>query len=323
MNLQSKLQSSISYFFSLDVAKQYRLAFSGGKDSHALLGVYLLARQQGLQLDVDVVFSDTYLEDPILYKLIDTMFSFLAKQNVICTKVKPKETYWFSQFVYGFPVPHHHLRWCTQKLKIEPMKSKRIPLTGRHLGESTARDHSLKKSTCASSECGTDKIIKSLDPISDWTNCDVWDFLAEYESVCFPAETFNLLQQTYDLHEDAKGSLRMGCIFCPVVARSTLKRNPTTTDEALAIRDILEELARAPRLASPRIDKTGKVYSGAIHIKYRRLAWAKLPFTWLEENNYLTAVERSRIADLLKSDYCYPKTYKKEFIDAQHIKMTY
>lgn len=222
--LLNKIAGAIAIFDSLDLSQKYHLAFSGGKDSHALLIVFLVW-QKIRQVNTDnfvVLFADTLLETQSLYSLITAIEETV--KTVKIQRVYPQHSYWWYQFAYGVPVPSKFNRSCTNYLKVMPMQKNGKAITGRHFGESEVRDARL--SSCSSGECGTDKIKSSYDPIVNFRNCDVWDliFFADYSGVLYEG-VLNALHSTYNQSEDKSGSLRMGCFMCPVAGRSTIVKN--------------------------------------------------------------------------------------------------
>ena len=313
---------AIDNFVTLSPQQRYTLNFSGGKDSHVLLGIYLLyLKLNHTPLDLVVKFADTELESKDLYCVVEKAESWAELNQIAMMRVKSDKSYWFIQYALGYPVPTHFARWCTGRLKIDPLEKaprgqKRTPITGRHLGESSVRDKRLK-SGCTSGECGTDKIKKSIDPILHFTNCMVWDSLFYFDGIVLPKSSFDYLSQMYKQQETTKeGSLRMGCFHCPVVAIKTLEKNvqnSTLTEEGLQIRYHLEELRAAKRINNPRTKK-----AGAIHIEDRRKSWQGLDKDYLLKENYITQQDIDLIDETLKSDYAYPPLYKKEWIDQQH-----
>lgn len=106
----------------------YILNFSGGKDSTAML-LKLLEKKKPIDY---IVFSDTGVEYPEIYKHIDKINQFLKSFNKKITVVRPKFT--FIQYLtiykrkrgkekglpYGFPT--YKNRWCVGMLKIMPIK---------------------------------------------------------------------------------------------------------------------------------------------------------------------------------------------------------
>ena len=245
--LNIKLKDTFKIFDSLPLDKSYQLNFSGGKDSHALLISYLLwQKYREKTLDVVVSFSDTYLEEDSLYVVIENIESFLSGQ-IPFTRKLPEHSYWYYQFGLGFPVPNHRNRWCTQHLKVRPLGHDRINLTGRHFGESIKRDQRL---SCSSGECGVDMIKDSYDPIVHFRDCDVWDLIFYADGTILYEGVFDLLKSTYNQNTKETGSLRMGCIMCPVVGMNNLINN--NSEPNIQLREILEELRECDRIRTSR-----------------------------------------------------------------------
>jgi 3'-phosphoadenosine 5'-phosphosulfate sulfotransferase (PAPS reductase)/FAD synthetase len=332
--LSQKIEASLGVLASLPPNK-YTLAYSGGKDSTALVGLLFRAQRLKIPLpDIEVLFADTRLETEALYALVSQIETFCQSRGVSFRRVTPANSYWQIQFVWGYPIPSYNRRWCTNYLKIKPQKKGpgAISITGRHYGESSARDTRLKKAAgCSSGECGADKLTDSIDPILPWRNCDVWDFLFLAEEVGdLPDGIFNGLQSTYQAHESKAGSLRMGCFMCPVIGKSTLASNHDP--EGMIFREALDALAERTRLRSPKsLTQThfkGKPIPpdrllGPIAIWERRAAWAALPQQILVDRGYLANEEIGIITAALQSDYAYPKSYSREWIDSEHARLGY
>ena len=310
--LTNLIAEAILVFDKLDKSKQYYLAFSGGKDSHVLLAIYLLYKKifKVNNFDCIILFSDTRLETDDLYQLIVKIEKFLKDKEII-ERVYPENNYWYYQFVYGYPVPTNFNRWCTNELKVKPMKkSKKIAITGRHLGESKNRDETLKKENCSSGECGIDKVKQSIDPLLHFRDCDIWDLLFYTDNSILYNGVLNTLKQTYNGKENKRGSLRMGCFMCPVVGISTIAKNNDI--EGLEIRKTLEKLRKARRINSQKTKNLG-----AIYIEDRRVIWNELNKEILLRRGFISEQEIKEIDELLKTE-CYPKTYKKEWISSEH-----
>lgn len=326
VELTTKEQDSFNILDELLISnnnKPLLVTFSGGKDSTCLLGLlikYISLRE--INVNIEVAFADTYLEDPQLYQYINTIETYLKEKSIKFSKVSNTNSYWYYQFIKGYGVPSWKLRWCTSYLKIRPIdkiKKGKIVLTGRHYGESITRD--LKLKSCGTTDCGIDKIKSSVDPIINWSNCDVWDhiFLLETQGY-LPQNTFNTLDNIYSPElTDSKGSLRMGCAFCPVISINTLKTN-NIDSTILLTRELLEELRLCTLLHSPK-SKNKNRRSGPINIFDRRRIWNKLPKDELIKLGYMTVEESNYISDkLFMSDYeCYPSNYSKEYIQEQHL----
>ncbi len=79
------------------------------------------------------------------------------------------------------------------------------------------------------------------------------------------------------------------------------------------IRMHLEELRQARRIKNQRTKK-----NGAIYVVDRRINWQTLDKQYLLDNNWITQQDIAAIDESLLSDYSYPPTYKREWIDEQH-----
>ncbi len=322
MGLEEKIERSYEYLDALDPSLEYILAFSGGKDSHVLLGLYLeWCRIRGKQLKAKVVFSDTGLEVGKLYNLIECVDKALkGRMEFVITKPPIDKTYWVVQFGYGYPVPTYRNRWCTNNLKVRPMRGiQGLPLTGVHKGESKQRD---KRLSCSQGECGiTD--INGLAPLQEWRNCDVWDYITIYlDDILYQGCCDNIMS-LYEISESTSGSLRMGCFHCPVVVTKRIEENITkgiVPSYTTQVRQLLEELRGARRIHAPnRRMKSGDPMPGSIYIEDRRAIWSKLSVykERLVRDGFMTDAEYQLTTELLAKG-AYPKTYPQEWILSEH-----
>lgn len=323
-----KVVASLDILRHLGKNKQFQISFSGGKDSHALLALWLLAKKLGIWLPpVTVVFADTGLEHQPLIKQVDIIFAFCQEQRITAEKRVSPKSFWHYLLVFGYPVPDHRIRWCTGKLKTDLIDEKsRVSLTGAHYGESSHRDQQLKKRACGGDSCGTDKIVSRIDPIFRWDNDDVWSFLLITDGYLFPEGTFNNLNNIYETTvPNEKGSLRMGCVMCPVIAKNTAYQNFKSgliDEKVLETRLFIEQLREGKRINNPKKRKDGKHTKGSIHIEERRKFWLNFGYSGCKKHflwNRWISLEDCRLIDkALQSDYSYPPTYSREWIDSEH-----
>lgn len=87
---------------------------SGGKDSSAL-AVYLLDRVP----EMEYFFCDTGAELPETYEYLDKLESALGKP-IARLNARKGFDHWFD--VYRGALPSPTMRWCTRKMKIEPIE---------------------------------------------------------------------------------------------------------------------------------------------------------------------------------------------------------
>ncbi len=236
------------------------LAFSGGKDSSlvALLVTEMIKRRSIKDVEVDVVFSDTLMELPPFGENATALLSHITDVSaehelpIRTHTVTPPvdQRFWFLIIGKGYPPPHNHFRWCTDRLKILP--SKRVMknivgtgstvLTGVRFGESDNRDSRLKVGMCSKddSECGQgvwlngdSKIgIPGLAPIAHWRTCKVWDFLMMADGLW--GWPFKSLSRMYG---DSPAT-RFGCWMCTLVKEDKALKAVTANAEWAHLTDL-------------------------------------------------------------------------------------
>src|SRR6266702_1795771 len=94
-------------------AVRHVLGISGGKDS-AALAVYLRDRMP----QMEYFFCDTGAELPETYDYLKRLAAFLGKPITYLNSGKTFD-HWLS--VYRGMLPSPQMRWCTRKMKIEPL----------------------------------------------------------------------------------------------------------------------------------------------------------------------------------------------------------
>jgi 3'-phosphoadenosine 5'-phosphosulfate sulfotransferase (PAPS reductase)/FAD synthetase len=320
--LDALVQESLDIFNILfQRSGKFALSFSGGKDSHALLAVYIYwMKITGKKLDMVVVFADTKLESRNLMATLDRVEKFCSDFDIEFIRTQPLRSFWMLLFGWGYPLPSWKLRWCTRALKVQPIERiKRITLTGVHYGESARRDHSISKralnsSGCGSNECGATEIKDRIEPIVNWRNCHVWDWIAEAELLhgCLPEGTLNDLQSIYVVAQDEHGSTRMGCEMCPVIAKSTLQEKADkgiSSQLGLTLRGILDQLIEAKRLPCP------KGGHGAIHVDERIKVWVQIrPLLPQMVDAGLIAESDILEVELALKNRTYPPSYSSDHV---------
>lgn len=189
--------------------KGFFLAFSGGKDSQCL---YHIAKQAGVKFEAH--YSLTTQDPPELVK-------FIKRQYPDVVIDRPKMNFRQLCLKKGL-LPTRTSRFCCADLK-ETNGANTVTLTGVRRAESARRskrnefevsNHKYSgtidqfnrvRETDFACIGGKDKII--INPIIDWTDDDVWDYLNNVAKVphC----------ELYD-----EGWKRIGCIFCPMARKS-------------------------------------------------------------------------------------------------------
>ena len=189
MTLQDKINHAIEVLKKAEkLALKYsdegfHLAFSGGKDSQV---IYELAKMAGVKFKA--YFYKTSV-DP------KPLLSFIRINYPDVIWIRPEMTM-FQLILKKKNLPTRKSRFCCEYLK-EKQGLNRVVIIGIRKAESTQR----KKRIEFTSECkgGCDKNLLSI--ILEWTDSDVWRFLAMRDIfVC----------------SEYKRRRRIGCIGCPM-----------------------------------------------------------------------------------------------------------
>lgn len=177
------MQVAIGRLREYEPPEGYYLAFSGGKDS---VTIKALADMAGVKYDAH--YNITNVDPPELVQ-------FIKREHPDVMRERPKITMWRMIVKNGMP-PTRMVRYCCKYLK-ETGGEGRLTVTG------VRQQESFKRSKRQLREAGWDNKKKQyLNPIIDWSDADVWEFIHRYNvPYCF----------LYD-----EGWKRLGCIGCPM-----------------------------------------------------------------------------------------------------------
>ncbi len=209
---------SIDRLKAFEPPEGYYLAFSGGKDSQC---IYHLAMEAGVKFDAH--YSLTTVDPPELVQ-------FIKKNYPNVEVIRPKETMW-QLIPRKLMPPTRIVRYCCDVLK-EGGGNGRVTVTGVRWAESARRKQwgimTLNAQTKKQIKLMNDNeesrklleqcVMKSkhvLNPILDWKDEDVWEYLNSrgLPHCCL-----------YD-----QGYKRLGCIGCPMNSNAVqeLEKYPT------------------------------------------------------------------------------------------------
>lgn len=207
------------------------VSFSGGKDSTVVLQHVVAAMKGETEKKLIIVNSDTLMEIPYFQDYVDRVKGRLGdyiKQagiNAEVATVHPiiKDSFWVSVLGKGYPAAHMGFRWCTGKLKIEPIvKFTRQAVSGHTFtvfvgvrsAESALRARIYKKK---------DYKPNHYAPILDWTSHDIWEYLMTEPCPWGDhTELINVYKYSSDecVYGEAQGvcvgNARYGCWPCPL-----------------------------------------------------------------------------------------------------------
>jgi DNA sulfur modification protein DndC len=213
------------------------VTFSGGKDStcSVVIALETALEHPGEVKRIDVIYADTMIEIPTIHQYALSFLNNLRSLSrleglpLYCHVALPavEQRFWVRLLGRGYPPPHQKFRWCTRRLKIEPIehrlkrfvqRNRTVIVTGVRFGESKERDRRLMQSCSRGGECGQGLWFQYssrleagyLAPLIDWKDCDVWDFLL-FIAPGLGYQT-SQLQNIYNGHQT-----RFGCWMCTVV----------------------------------------------------------------------------------------------------------
>jgi DNA sulfur modification protein DndC len=231
------------------------IGFSGGKDSTAVTRLVFealaeLPQDQRLK-PVFIVSSDTLVETPLVVNLIrealDKMRDAAAELGLpiqVAQPVTPRldQTFWVNLIGKGYPAPTRQFRWCTERMKIDPVSEfitekvaaygEVVVVLGSRLQESSSRAQVMRKHRIDGSRLARHTSLPNayvFTPIDQWSADDVWEYLFSG-----PAPWGGDHQALFDLYKDSNagecplvidtstpscGNSRFGCWTCTVVTK--------------------------------------------------------------------------------------------------------
>ena len=233
--------------------RPWLVGFSGGKDSTMLASlvfeVVMSIPAPQRKKPVSVVCTDTRVEIPAIAEMIEGSLDRMRKcslqdgLNIDVNLLKPtfEKSFWVNIIGRGYPPPNRVFRWCTQRMKIDPVNSfvrQRIGHWGEailHLGARRA-ESSTRAQTMAGREARNGlrrhpdlPRVWVSNPIEFLSTEDVWAYLLQNRN---PWGNDN--RPLYKLYASASngecpiqidtstpscGNSRFGCWTCTVVPR--------------------------------------------------------------------------------------------------------
>lgn len=270
------------------------VSFSGGKDSTTVLQL-VMAAIAGTGKKLYIVTADTMMEIPYFQNYVDGVRRRLQKYikdncldaEVVTVKPKAKDSFWVSVLGKGYPAAHMGFRWCTGKLKIDPITQFTRQVTagktytvfvGVRSAESKLRARIYKQK---------DYKPNHYAPILDWSAHDVWEYLLT--EPC-PWGEHSELVNVYKYSSDecvygekqgvCIGNARYGCWACPLQKSTQLDMigMHTGDDRYQELKSFKEGLVGTANRSAyrSRIRRNGSVGTGPFLVKIRQQLFANL-----------------------------------------------
>ena len=233
------------------------IGYSGGKDSTAALQLVWLALKELpkslLKKKVHIINTDTMVESPVISKWVENSLKIMNEQSekeglpFVTHRLTPEDnnTYWVNLLGRGYPFPRKKIRWCTDRLKIQPVNKfvknkiakhgEIILVLGTRKAESANRARTMEfyekqrvRELLSPNPTMANELVFS--PLEDWNDNDVWVFLMQYNNpwgysnkelltLYRGATADNECPMMVQKDLPSCGKSRFGCWVCTMVSR--------------------------------------------------------------------------------------------------------
>jgi len=237
----------------LNDERPWLVGFSGGKDS-TMLASLVFDAILSLPTDrrtkpISVVCTDTRVEIPAIVEMVEGTLERMRRcslqhdLNIDANLLKPtvEESFWVNIIGRGYPPPNRTFRWCTQRMKIDPVNlfvQQRVGHWGEailHLGARRA-ESSTRAQTMAGRQTRNGlrrhpdlPRVWVSNPIEFLTTEDVWAYLLQKPNPwggdnrplykLYASASNGECPIQIDTSTPSCGNSRFGCWTCTVVER--------------------------------------------------------------------------------------------------------
>lgn len=318
------------------------IGYSGGKDSTATLQLVWMALEEVPELyrrkTVHIINTDTLVESPVISqwarKSLEHMQKAADEQKLpFETHILHPDynnTFWVNLLGKGYPFPRKKFRWCTDRLKIEPVNTfikKKIAehgevilVIGTRKAESENRRRHMEyyetkrvRELLSPNPTLANELVFS--PLEEWEDDDVWLFLMQYKNpwgysnqklltLYRGASKDNECPIMYEKDLPTCGKSRFGCWVCTMVeSDKSMEAMITNDDEKAWMSPMLEFRDYFGDEQKDRDRRQFRRRNGKLSGSYQRLYHG--PYTketrkeWLEE---LLEVQKT-VRELCPNEY--------------------
>jgi DNA sulfur modification protein DndC len=249
-----QIRNSLQQLY-LDDPRPWLVGFSGGKDSTLVAALVfdavLSVPPERRTKPVAILCTDTRVEIPAIAEGVESTlyrmrrFSEQHQLNVEAHLLKPppEQSFWVNIIGRGYPPPNRVFRWCTQRLKIDPVTTfVQQRLQNGHWGEAILHlgARRAESSTRAQTMAGREKRnglnrhpdlprVWVSNPIEFLTTEEVWAYLLQKPNPwggdnralykLYASASNGECPIQIDTSTPSCGNSRFGCWTCTVVER--------------------------------------------------------------------------------------------------------
>lgn len=297
------------------------IGYSGGKDSTATLQLVWYALKElssnKRKKTVHIMHTNTLVESPVVSKWAYDSIKIMqekAKEDGLPFEThiltpENDQTYWVNFIGRGYPFPRKKLRWCTDRLKIQPVNrfiqskiaehGEIILVIGTRKAESQNRARTMAKykklrvrELLSPNPSLTNELVFS--PLEDWSDNDVWAFLMQYRNpwgysnkdlltLYRGATADNECPIMHEKNLPTCGKSRFGCWVCTMVEQDKSMAAMIMNDEEKAwmtpLLDFRNEFGDEDK---DRERRSFRKMNGSIYGTYERLHHGPYLKEWRE-----------------------------------------
>ena len=324
------------------------IGYSGGKDSTATLQLVWLALSElprdQVKKQVHIINTDTMVESPVISKWVQkslkTMDEAAEEQGLpfVTHRLTPAmdNTFWVNFIGRGYPFPRKKLRWCTDRLKIQPVNTfvkeqiaehgEIIMVIGTRKAESARRAKTMayyEKKRVRELLSPNQTMVNELvfSPLEDWNDNDVWVFLMQYKNpwgysnkelltLYKGATADNECPMMVEKGLPSCGKSRFGCWVCTMVAQDKSMEAMISNDEEKAWMTPLLEFRN--KFGNEELDRDRR--------SFRKMAgYLQGSYKQLHHGPYKKEVREEWLRDLLTIQKDINENGPEEFSDLELI----
>lgn len=286
------------------------IGYSGGKDSTATLQLVWYAIREldpsKCHKTIHIINTDTLVESPVIAKWVEKSLCRInqtasaEKLPFVTHRLTPenKNTFWVNLIGRGYPFPRLKYRWCTDRLKIQPVNKfikeriaehgEIILVLGTRKAESTRRARTMVyyekkrvRELLSPNPTMANELVFS--PLEDWTDDDVWVFLMQYKNpwgysnmdlltLYRGATADNECPLQAEKNLPSCGKSRFGCWVCTMVEKDkSMEAMIANDDEKIWMLPLLNFRNEFGNTEGDRERRSFRRMNGSLQGSYQRL----------------------------------------------------